>query len=98
MTAPVPSDDEIVTALRDIMAAVLSDEDLARTDLAGVTAETPLLSLPLDSVTLMAVIAEIEERFRVYIPEHRAFAFTRVGELVEYVGERARAKAGRAAR
>jgi acyl carrier protein len=42
-------------------------------------------------------MTRIQDRFRVYMPAERAFAFTTVGQVVDYVRDRAATKAARAA-
>ncbi|GAB1818227.1 acyl carrier protein [Herbidospora sp. RD11066] len=95
MTIPEP--DDVLAGLRDALAAVLDGEDLDKVDLAKVDTGTPLLSLPVDSMALIEMMTRIEDRFRVYIPQERAYAFTTVGEVVDYVIERTAAKAARRA-
>ncbi|MFG2049334.1 acyl carrier protein [Micromonospora sp. NPDC048935] len=91
----VPDADEILTGLRDALTGVLDATDLARINLDAIDADTPLLSLPIDSLALMDLMTRIEDRFRVYIPEERAYAFTTVGEVIDHVREKAAAKAAR---
>ncbi|MEV1330436.1 acyl carrier protein [Micromonospora costi] len=91
----VPDADEVITGLRDALTGVLDAADLARIDLDAIDADTPLLSLPIDSLALMDLMTRVEDRFRVYIPEDRAYAFTTVGEVVDYVRAKAAAKAAR---
>ncbi|GGK78227.1 acyl carrier protein [Mangrovihabitans endophyticus] len=92
---PVPEPDDVLTGLRDALTDVLDADDLAKIDVGAVDARTPLLSLPVDSLALMELMTRIEDRFRVYIPEDRAYAFTTVGEVVDYVRDKAAAKAAR---
>jgi acyl carrier protein len=51
-----------------------------------------IASLDVESLTLMALIAELEARYGIRIPEHELTGLARVEELVELV--RARAGAG----
>lgn len=87
--------EEVLTGLRDALIAILDADDLAKLDLDSVDASTPLLSMPVDSLALMEIMNRIEDRFRVYIPEDRAYAFTTVGEIIDYVRAKAAAKAAR---
>ncbi|MFE1961508.1 acyl carrier protein [Streptomyces sp. NPDC059479] len=91
-----PTDDAILDALREALTDILNPSDLAHVDLDAIERTTPLLSLPLDSITLVAAMTRIENKFRVFIPEQKAFAFTHVGDLADHVRERVQAKAARA--
>jgi acyl carrier protein len=55
-----------------------------------------MLSLPVDSAVLMALMNELEDTFAVYIEEEAAFSFESVGDVSEYIRQRLAAKAGRA--
>ncbi|WP_186780077.1 acyl carrier protein [Streptomyces salinarius] len=96
--AGTPTDDELLTALRDALIDLLDPADLAQVDLGALNRGTPLLSLPLDSITLVAAMSRLESTFRVFIPEQKAFGFTHVGDLADFVRERVAAKAARADR
>ncbi|MGW7278124.1 acyl carrier protein [Streptomyces sp. NPDC054844] len=95
-TPAAPTDDELLTALREALTDLLDPADLAQVDLDALDRDTPLLSLPLDSITLVAAMSRLENTFRVFIPEQKAFAFTHVGDLADFVRERVAAKAARA--
>lgn len=95
-TPAVPTDADILAALREALGDLLDPADLAQVDLPAIERTTPLLSLPLDSITLVAAMSRIENTFRVFIPEQKAFAFTHVGDLADFVRERVEAKAARA--
>lgn len=92
----IPDQDAILVGLRQALAAVLPQKERESFDVEEVVADTPLLSLPVDSATLMALAAETEERFRVYIPEQELYAFTTAGEFAAYIHQRLQAKAARA--
>ncbi|MFC0598277.1 phosphopantetheine-binding protein [Streptomyces palmae] len=94
----VPTDDEVLATLRKALTEVLDAADLAQVDLDAIDRDTPLLSLPLDSLTLVAAMSFLETSFRVFIPEQKAFAFKKVGELVDFVREKAETKAAKAAK
>lgn len=94
-SAAHPTDDEVLTALREALADILEPATLAHVELDAITRTTPLLSLPLDSITLVAAMTRIENTFRVFIPEQKAFGFTGVGDLIDFVRERVQAKAAR---
>lgn len=89
----LPEDAEIIGALRGALIKLLPPEDLAQVDLDAVNAQTALLGLPVDSVVLMALMNEMEDRFTVFIPEEDAFAFSVVGDIGAFIRERLRAKA-----
>lgn len=97
-TAPspaVPDAVQILDGLRDALRIVLDGDDLARIDLDVIDASTRLLTLPVDSLALMATMSQIEDRFRVFISEQQAQGFTTVGDIIDYVQQRAAAKAAR---
>ncbi len=87
-TIALPEDTEIIDALRDALSRLLPPEDLTQVDLAAVDADSPLLALPVDSVVLMALMNELEDRFTVFIPEEEAFAFTVVGDIGAFIRQR----------
>jgi acyl carrier protein len=91
-----PAPEQILAGLRTAIAETLTGADLDRFDLDAVDPGTPMLSLPIDSMALMQIVTSVEDRFRVYIPEDKAYAFTTVGELVDFVHGKAAAKAARA--
>ncbi|MGH3726086.1 MAG: acyl carrier protein [Mycobacterium sp.] len=93
--AELPSDIDIVETLRAALTKLLPPEDLAQVDLDAVGPDTPLLSLPIDSVVLMALMNDVEDRFTVFIPEEDAFAFTVVGDIGVFIRQRLRDKAKR---
>ena len=95
MITSVPEAEEISEALRDGLVKLLPPADLAQVALDEIDSSTPLLSLPIDSVVLMALMNDIEDRFKVYIPEEEAFSFTVVGEIADYVRGRLGDKARR---
>ena len=76
---------------------MVADEDRDMVDINTITAETHLLSLPLDSLATMELMTGIEDTFKVYIPEEQGFAFKTVGDVIAYVREKLAAKAKRAA-
>ncbi|MFC5288436.1 phosphopantetheine-binding protein [Actinokineospora guangxiensis] len=90
----IPTDEEILTGLREEMAAVLESTTV---DIDDMGPQTPLLSLPLDSLRLVELMSRVEDRFRVYIPEQAAFGFATIGDVVEHVRAKSEAKAARAA-
>ena len=87
VTGEVFSEDDIVACLRDIFRKVLEMQDRFDIDVGSITINTDLLSLPLDSLSLMYVINGIEERFDVYVPDEHVRRFTTVRSIVEYVQE-----------
>jgi acyl carrier protein len=90
-----PKPEEILTGLRAAIAETLQGVDRERLDVDAIHVGTPMLSLPVDSLALMQIVSGVEDRFRVYIPEDRAYAFTTVGEMVDFVHAKTVAKAAR---
>jgi len=91
----IPAPEQILVGLRAAIADTLDGVDLARIALDAVDTATPTLSLPVDSLALMRIVSGVEDRFRVFIPEDKAYAFTTIGELVSFVQEKTAAKAAR---
>jgi acyl carrier protein len=92
----VPESADVVAAIRDGLTRLLPPDDLAQLDLPGVDEDTPMLSLPVDSAVLMAMMNELEDTFSVYIDEEAAFAFESVGDVCNFIRRRLAAKALRA--
>ncbi|MEX0618217.1 MAG: acyl carrier protein [Pseudohongiellaceae bacterium] len=55
----------------------------------GIQAETRLTELPLDSLSLLEVIYELENRFEVTVDESQLAALTTVNDLVIMIGKAA---------
>ncbi|HMZ15142.1 MAG TPA: phosphopantetheine-binding protein [Mycobacterium sp.] len=91
----IPESADVVTAIRDGLIRILPPEDLAQVDLSGLDERTAMLSLPVDSAVLMALMNELEETFNVYIDEEVAFSFESVGDVSDYIRQRLTAKAHR---
>lgn len=91
----IPAPEQILVGLRAAIADTLEGVDLARIDLNAVHAGTPMLSLPVDSLALMQIITSVEDRFRIFIPEDKAYGFTTIGELIAFVQAKTAAKAAR---
>jgi acyl carrier protein len=85
--APAPAPRAVLDAIREELAVL--DPDVA---LERVEPSAAIASLDVESLTLMALIAELEARYGIRIPEHELTGLARVEELVELV--RARAGAG----
>lgn len=92
----VPESADVVASIRDGLARLLPPEDLAQVDLAGMDERTPMLSLPVDSAVLMALMNDLKDAFSVYIKEEAAFSFESVGDICDYIRQRTAAKARRA--
>ena len=54
-----------------------------------------MLSLPIDSAVLMALVNELEDAFGVYIDEESAFSFAVIGDIADHVRHRLTEKAAR---
>ena len=88
-TAPEPpGTGEVIDAIRAGLGRVLAPEDLAQVPLGDLDAHTPMLSLPVDSAALMALMTELEDSFSVFIDEEAAFGFTELGDVADYIGSR----------
>jgi acyl carrier protein len=85
--APAPAPGAVLDAIREELAVLDPDVALERVEPGAAIA-----SLDVESLTLMALIAELEARYGIRIPEHELTGLARVEELVELV--RARAGAG----
>ena len=92
---PLPEPAEILAAIRAGLAKLLPAEDLAQVDLDAIVASTPLLSLPVDSAVLMALMTELEDTFLVFIDEEAAFSFTVLGDVSDYIRNRITERARR---
>lgn len=92
----IPEPADVVAAIRDGLARLLPPEDLAQVDLTALDEHTPMLSLPVDSAVLMALMNELEDTFSVYIEEEAAFSFESFGDICAYIRQRLAAKASRA--
>ena len=90
---PEPAD--VVSAIRAALVKLLPAEDLAQVDLDSLDVATPLLSLPVDSAVLMAMMTELEDTFTVFIEEEAAFGFESVGDVAGYIRNRITARAKR---
>ena len=89
----LPETAEVVHAIKAALVKILPPEDLAQVDLGDLGPQTPLLSLPLDSAVLMALMTELEDAFTVFIDEEAAFSFTVIGDVVDHIRSRLAAKA-----
>ncbi|MEV7526153.1 acyl carrier protein [Streptomyces sp. NPDC091371] len=92
MTTPTPtpasydlSDEAVLAALRETLSDVLEDDLLEHVDLESLGRDTHLLSLPLDSITLVDLMTRLEDRYGAAISEEQAFAFQVVGDLVDHI-------------
>lgn len=95
-TTPTPPEPaEVIEAIRAALVKLLPPEDLAQVDLDGIDSETQLLGLPIDSAVLMALMAELEDGFSVFIEEEAAFSFTVVGDISDYMRSRIALRAQR---
>lgn len=90
-----PTPEQVLQAMRTGLVRVLPAEDLAQVDLGAIDTATAMLSLPVDSAALMALMTELEDTFSVFIEEEAAFSFTTVGDIAGYIATRAAEKARR---
>lgn len=91
----VPSAHDVVEAFRAALAAHLPAEDLAGVELDHIGAATAMLSLPIDSAVLMALMTDLEDTFGIFIDEESAFAFSTVGDVADHIAHRVADKARR---
>ena len=82
MRAPVPTDAEIRAGIAEVARAHLAYDGPLDDD-------TPLVeTLRLDSVRLLTLVAELENRFRVMIEDGDEDGLERVGDLVAVIRRR----------
>jgi acyl carrier protein len=91
----LPDAADVVSAIRAALVKLLPAEDLAQVELDSLDVATPLLSLPVDSAVLMAMMTELEDTFTVFIEEEAAFGFESVGDVADYIRNRITARADR---
>jgi acyl carrier protein len=91
------SEGAVLARLKELVRQVLDEEGVQKVDLESLTPATPLLSLPLDSMTTLQLMSGVEESYTVYIPEEKAFEFQTIGDLIGYIQEKTAARAARAA-
>lgn len=91
----LPDTRDIVDAVRAAIIRLLPPEDLEQIDLGALNTQTPLLSLPIDSVVLMGLMNELENIFSVFIGEEDAFSFNTIGDVADYLRRRLGDKARR---
>ena len=92
----LPETADVVDAARTGLTKLLPPEDLAQVDLDALDAQTSLLSLPVDSAVLMALMTELEDTFSVFIEEEAAFSFATLGDVADYIRTRIAGRAERA--
>lgn len=91
----IPDPAEIVDTIRSGLRRLLPPEELQNVDLDELSLQTPLLSLPIDSAVLMALMTELEDAFAVFIDEEAAFSFESVSQVSHYIRQRLAEKARR---
>jgi acyl carrier protein len=90
-----PTDDEVIDTVRAAFVTVLIPPVLEEVDLDALSTDTPMLGLPLDSVSLVAVMNEIEDTFGVFIGPEAVLSFTIIGDLADYLRQRLTDNGGR---
>ncbi|MFJ3726091.1 acyl carrier protein [Streptomyces sp. NPDC090045] len=88
------SDETVLAALRESLADVLEDDLLEHVDLESLGRGTHLLSLPLDSITLVDLMTRLEDQYGAAISEEQAFAFQVVGDLIDHIAAHSTAARG----
>ncbi len=84
----IDSESAILVQLRELVAGTVEVYHQEALDLNNFDAETPLLSLLLDSAALVDLILRIEQRFDISISDDEAFAFVTVGDVVRHIQEK----------
>ena len=90
MLSPNSTDHEILVVLREAMLEVLNDRT-ARRRVEGLSAETPLYMLGIDSVTALEIAASIEDRAGIILTEEKMAVSRQVADLIAAVREGVRA-------
>lgn len=88
----IPSDEELLKIVKEILVLTLDEDVTSSINIDEIDLGTPILSLPLDSVSLMVMMSKLEDRLRVFIPDSKAFGFERVGDVTAYLSERLASK------
>ncbi len=81
----------ILEHLRSLIMQVVAETDRDTLNPAAITSSTHLLSLPLDSLATMELMAGIEARFSIFISDQQALNFVTLSEIIQYVQTRAAA-------
>ena len=83
----MPTTSELVEIMRAELAVLDPDVPLAR-----VTPEAEISSLNLESVTMLSLVAELEERFGIRVPERALTQLSTIEDLVSVIQHHVRAK------
>jgi acyl carrier protein len=73
------SQDEILAGIKEVLGTVAS------IDPSGVTPETTLADLGLDSLSTLEAVVAAEDRFGLLIPDDESARFKTVGDIVRYI-------------
>lgn len=73
--------EEIVTAVKDIIATIAPDEDLAQLDLHKRLRE----QIELDSMDFLDIVMELRKRYGVQVPEEDYMRLATLAGCVEYL-------------
>jgi acyl carrier protein len=77
--------DDVLTALRTALCESLEPGELADIDVDGITLDTPMLALALDSLGLMVVVDHLEANTTVRVPAEDVYQCTAVADLVNHI-------------
>jgi acyl carrier protein len=75
-TALARADEEVLTSLKEALRYALSPSELEEINVDGITQDTPMLSLALDSLGLMMVVDYIERQLGVRMSADEIYTFT----------------------
>lgn len=87
MAMETPTTSELLKIMRAELAVLDPDVPVAR-----VTPEAEIASLNLESVTMLSLVAELEERFGIRVPERALTQLSTVEDLVLVIQHHVRAK------
>jgi acyl carrier protein len=79
------SDDQLLVQLKTLMWTAIDEDYREAADIARVTPQTALATLPLDSLAVVELNYGIEEAFGLYISEEEAAAFRTVGDIIRHI-------------
>ena len=81
------SDHAVLAQLKALLQRVIDEQERETLDIDNITAETDLLSLPLDSLATVELMHGIEETFNIYVREDAAFEFQTMGDVIRHIQE-----------
>lgn len=82
------SHEAILARLKQIVWAVIDDQDREHVELNSITAETELAVLPLDSLATIELLYSIEETFNIPMTDGQAFEMSSIGDVIQFIQEK----------